>query len=103
MGPGGSGGGEKWTNARCILKEEPIGFLIVFFLQGLAGSETAVQRRPRGLAQTFGSLSWVGNGARKSRKVPRSGAVSGGGKGRMRGRILLQQVTNQPQGSWALI
>ena len=74
-----------------------------FFLQGLAGSETAVQRRPRGLAQTFGSLSWVGNGARKSRKVPRSGAVSGGGEGRMRGRILLQQVTNQPRGSWALI
>ena len=31
LGPdGGNGGGEKWTDARCILKEEPAGYLTVF-------------------------------------------------------------------------
>lgn len=55
------------------------------------------------MAHTHRSLSGVENGARDSREVPRSGAVSGGGEGRMGGRILLQQVPDQPQGSWALI
>lgn len=64
---------------------------------------TAVQRKSSGVAHTHRSLSGVENGARDSREVPRSGAVSGGGEGRMGGRILLQQVPDQPQGSWALI
>lgn len=67
-----------------------------FFLPGLTGSETAIQRRSSQVAHTHRSLSRAEDGGRGGRKVPGARAVSGGGEGRM-GRILLQQVTNQPQ------
>lgn len=93
MGSGGSnGGGEKWTNARCILKEEPIGFL-----PGLTGSETAIQRRSSQVAHTHRSLSRAEEGVEVAGRSLGLGRCLGGGEGRMGRRILLQQVTNQPQ------
>lgn len=75
-----------------------------FFLQDLTASETATQRRSSEVP-----LSWSVGGVKELRvgegcqEGPWAWGSVWGKESRVRGRILLTQVTDQPQGRWALI